>query len=319
MFPISVNKDLVIRPLRFEDAAEFFEIVQKERKRLESTLRWPRFIQSKEDVLGYLSRCLDRNKTQTSLYLGLFLKGNFLGEIKVHQIDQTNKIALMGFWISESAEGQGILHQALIEKVIPLLFKRFHVHRVEATPTAANEKAQKLLTKLGFEYEGLLKDRERIGQKTNDSLMFSLTAPRFLRHMKKPHIALAKQKLVGTWKMLQVHGYRESKNIGSWYKNGFLVFTPNGDMFQASANDKNKYPFPIINHIFYSGQFEIRSSRTILEKYENHSIPERVGKRRNSKFKIEGDRLFWEIKSAKNTLLVFEYKKTHEPWQSNST
>jgi ribosomal-protein-serine acetyltransferase len=307
MHEIKVDKNILLRALRFTDCASFFSVLQRDRRYLAKWLPWVNFRKTEEDVLRYIAKCLEQNQLETALFLGIFVDDEFVGELKVHTIDNYHRIATVGAWVKESHQSKGVVTRSL-SVLIDHLFEKHRLNRIEAKTSPNNLKSQALLGRLGFQLEGLSREKERIGQDQQDCLNYGLTLGDWTRHLKNPRVTRVRNKLIGKWRMCFVHGYRNNKKLGSWEKQGLIVFSPSGELTLASSTAK-KYPFPVINHIFYHAQFELKNETTLSEKYLLHSIPERVSKRRNSRIELKDTSLFFHIKSAKETNLVFEYKK----------
>jgi ribosomal-protein-serine acetyltransferase len=319
MYNLKIDNEITLRPLQFSDAESFFRILDTQRKYLEKWLPWPFFMHSKEDVLSHVARCLDRNKTTSAFILGIFYNKEFVGEFKMHTIDHHNQNALLGFWISEEFSGKGIMTRVLQAKNLKYFFDLFKLNRMECTVAIGNNASRKLLARSGFQYECRMFERETVGEHKNDSLLYSITLAQLNKHEKKPELSEIQQNLLGTWAMSRVHAYdqskKEEKKMGSWEKQGIMTFSQNGDLCVASSSPNKKFPYPVINHIFYTAKFELKTPKLLTEKYELHSIKERIGKRRNSRFELKDNRIFWEIKSANETKLVFEYVKHKEVWE----
>lgn len=90
--------------------------------------------------------------------------------------------AMIGYWMGEPFAGRGYMREAL-PLVLDFAFYKIGLHRVEAACLEDNERSRALLTKTGFQYEGLARGLLKINGAWRDHLVFAvlrddLRAPR---------------------------------------------------------------------------------------------------------------------------------------------
>lgn len=80
--------------------------------------------------------------------------GQAVGGIGIHpQSDIQRKNAELGYWLSESFWGQGIMSQA-IQQAVDFAFKTYDIDRIFARPFGTNIASQRVLEKNNFTFEG---------------------------------------------------------------------------------------------------------------------------------------------------------------------
>ncbi len=85
--------------------------------------------------------------------MAIVINGEACGGIGIHpQSDVYCKNAELGYWLSESYWGKGIVSQ-LIPKMIHHGFENFPIDRIYARPYGRNIASQKVLEKSGFKLE----------------------------------------------------------------------------------------------------------------------------------------------------------------------
>lgn len=82
----------------------------------------------------------------------------------------------LGYSLSESAQGQGYMHEAL-RSAVSFAFRELSLHRIQANYMPHNVRSARLLRRLGFNVEGYARDYLRIGGKWEDHVLTSLTNP----------------------------------------------------------------------------------------------------------------------------------------------
>lgn len=84
----------------------------------------------------------------------------------------------LGYSLSESAQGQGYMTEALTES-IHYIFKEFNLHRIMANYMPHNRRSGQLLRRLGFTVEGYARDYLLINGRWEDHVLTSLTNPQW--------------------------------------------------------------------------------------------------------------------------------------------
>lgn len=79
----------------------------------------------------------------------------------------------MGFGVAFGAQGKGIAHQ-LCQHAISYAFNDIGLHRIMANYMSHNNRSAKLLSRLGFEKEGLARDYLKISGEWQNHMLTSL-------------------------------------------------------------------------------------------------------------------------------------------------
>lgn len=82
----------------------------------------------------------------------------------------------LGYSIAESAEGKGLMHEAL-KAALDFMFKTRGLHRIMANYVPENERSARLLDRLGFEIEGHAKDYLHIAGRWRDHVLTAKINP----------------------------------------------------------------------------------------------------------------------------------------------
>lgn len=155
-FPILETERLILRELLESDAQEILNCF------------------SNEDVLRYYGqnpltnieqvKCIVKNFTkeyneQKAIKWGIELKGTdgIIGTIGFHNWSSEHKRTEIAFALLPSEWGRGYATEA-ISKVISYGFKEISLTRIGAVVFTENEASNALLTKIGFEKEGTLRN-----------------------------------------------------------------------------------------------------------------------------------------------------------------
>lgn len=99
-----------------------------------------------------------------------------LGGISVSNIRRgVAQSGSLGYWIGEPHARQGYMTEAL-SVLLPILFDRVRLHRIEAAAVVGNEPSIRLLEGLGFRREGEARQYLRIAGAWRDHALYALLA-----------------------------------------------------------------------------------------------------------------------------------------------
>ena len=83
----------------------------------------------------------------------------FYGACGLNNISQKNKKGEIGFWLLPEYWGKGIMKEAM-PKIVDYGFRFYGLRRIEGFVESENANCKKALDKVGFEYEGTMRDCE---------------------------------------------------------------------------------------------------------------------------------------------------------------
>jgi len=105
--------------------------------------------------------------------------GRAIGTISLHRFDEQNDRAEVGYILGRTAWGRGFMSEAL-SAVIDWAFAAMDLRRIEADTDPRNAGSIRLLERLAFKQEGLLRERWIVDGEVCDSAMFGLLRPEWL-------------------------------------------------------------------------------------------------------------------------------------------
>ena len=100
-------------------------------------------------------------------------RGMVVGSVSLKNINQMMNYAEVGYGIAESHHGKGIA-TASVKRLIEMAFLESNLRRLIAHVHCANVASCRVLEKLGFEREGLLREHYVINGVPEDEVIFGL-------------------------------------------------------------------------------------------------------------------------------------------------
>lgn len=178
--PLRVPAGVVrLRPVRLRDAAQWSRIRLADRAHLEpwepvTGLDW----QLRHAFSSWPSVCSTlRSEARKGRMLpyAIELDGQFAGQLTIGNVTHgALRSAWIGYWVSSDRVGGGVATAALALGV-DHCFGPVMLHRVEATVRPENVASRRVLAKVGFREEGLLKRYLDVDGAWRDHLLVAIT------------------------------------------------------------------------------------------------------------------------------------------------
>jgi ribosomal-protein-serine acetyltransferase len=102
-----------LRPVRVEDAAEVFRLVEANRAHLAEWLPWPKHLQTEADERSFLAGCVAGRQRGSLLTWAVVDGGAIVGVVGYNYIDWTRRMVYVGYWLAAPAQGRGLMTQAV--------------------------------------------------------------------------------------------------------------------------------------------------------------------------------------------------------------
>lgn len=113
--------------------------------------------ETKEQMDWY--RQLKENETGMWFAMEFKDSNEFIGAVGLNDISKEHKRGELGFWLLPEFWGSGYISE-VVPEVLEYGFRTLDLHRIEAWVETDNENSRKVLTRLGFQHEGTLRDHE---------------------------------------------------------------------------------------------------------------------------------------------------------------
>jgi [ribosomal protein S5]-alanine N-acetyltransferase len=165
---------LALRALRADDAAALHAVFSDPRvMRYWSSPPWT----SPAQADGFIERSRAAMASGEALRLGLERRGDgvLIGQCTLFDFAFPSARAEVGYSMRADAWGRGFMHEALTA-LIEHGFGALGLRRIEADIDPRNTPSARSLERLGFEREGLLRERWNVDGEVSDSALYGLLA-----------------------------------------------------------------------------------------------------------------------------------------------
>jgi len=132
---------------------------------------------SLDDTRALIAQIQARYARREGIRWGIALKddGRLIGSCNFHGFDDGFHRAETGYELQRAFWGQGVMAEAMAA-ILAYGFTELGLHRVEAVIDDANARSKGLLLKLGFGYEGTLRERYHSRGRFEDEYYYGLLA-----------------------------------------------------------------------------------------------------------------------------------------------
>ncbi len=170
------SRRLTLRPLTESDAEELFEAVETSREALKRRLLWVGGVRGVEDQKRFIAQAQAVAEKGDELVLGVFESKTdaLVGVVSLDkQSSKERTQARLAVWIRADKQDRGYCTEAG-RAVLECVFRRLNCHRLFARIDPTNRAFRRVLKKLGFHYEGCLRDDKRLNGRWIDQECWGL-------------------------------------------------------------------------------------------------------------------------------------------------
>ena len=168
---INIDDSMTLHSIHERFADEIFALVQKNKTWLQTAMDWPQYVLSVEDSRKMAQgNYILHHRGYAKMFL-IFLHQKMVGVISFNQIEPTNKVAYIGYWLDKDAQGQGIISRA-IQAVVEKYAREGVVRRFVIKCIVSNLASNQVALRNGFILEGCLKQAEFLNGEFHDQNIY---------------------------------------------------------------------------------------------------------------------------------------------------
>ncbi len=169
---------ITLHSAEIENVPELFKIIDSSREHLGRWLPWVDYVRTTEDERHIVEQWVYDMQIRMAIHLCITFDKEIVGLISTHQIDWMNQRTSVGYWIRADMVKRNFATEATAVLLI-YLFEKLRLHRVYIQAATGNHASNRVIQKLGFKLEGLLKENERIRQTFLDHNIYGMTEEDF--------------------------------------------------------------------------------------------------------------------------------------------
>lgn len=175
---MKINETIELELLGLNHRDELYSLVDANRAYLREWLPWLDVNTSLNDTESFIKSVVDQYEAGKGAQYAVFYRASMCGTCGFHNIDKVNKIGEIGYWLSKTHSGKGIMTKA-VKMVVETGFLEYGLNRIEIACATGNTKSRAIPERLGFKLEGVLRERENLYQRYVDHAIYSMLAEAF--------------------------------------------------------------------------------------------------------------------------------------------
>ena len=170
---LDIGDGIVLTKVQPEDADDIFALIDSNRDHLRAWFPWVDPAKGVEATLDFIERSLKQDEEKNGFQCCIRLEGKIVGVMGFVKVDQANKKTEIGYWIAPACQGHGIITKAT-RALTNHAFSEWNLNRVAIYAGEANMKSRAVAERLGFKFEGILREAEWVNDRYVDLAVYSM-------------------------------------------------------------------------------------------------------------------------------------------------
>lgn len=170
---LSVARGIRLLPANLTDALALTALVGENAAQL--AVYMPKVVQlgNLDITEQYLASVMESNGSGELLEWHIFSGQALCGAVRLNHIEADNRKASIGYYLGERHQGLGLATES-VRAVLKFAYERLGMNRIELRCGSENRASQRLAERLGFSWEGLLRQAELIDGVFIDHFIYGL-------------------------------------------------------------------------------------------------------------------------------------------------
>ncbi len=156
-----IENNLELQVFQHHHAEALFKQVDLHRATLRQWLPWVDSTLSAQDTLDFIDVTITQFKDNKGFQSAVVVDGQVVGALGFHPINWNNLKCSLGYWLSDSCVGRGIMTKAT-RFLTTYAFEHYQLNRVEIHCGETNKRSRAIPERLGFKQEGILRECEKM-------------------------------------------------------------------------------------------------------------------------------------------------------------
>ena len=170
---LCIDDDIEVRLFESSDAEVVYELTMRNRDHLSPWMAWIDGVTGITDTHAFLVGAERSARELTGFTAGIWYRGLLVGAISFHDIDWPNKCASLGYWLDAGHTGRGIMTRT-VRAFCEYGFHSLGLHRLQIRAALENHASRRIPERLGFTFEGVLREAQYIRGKYLDHALYAL-------------------------------------------------------------------------------------------------------------------------------------------------
>ncbi|MBU2954261.1 GNAT family N-acetyltransferase [Marinobacter sp. F3R08] len=176
---LRIDQSLEMQLLCLNHKAELFDLIEANREHLRKWLPWVDGTRSPADTESFIRSAISQYESGNNPHYAIFYGSTLCGACGFHPFDIKNGVGSLGYWLGHRYSGKGIM-ALCVKALVEHGFRECGLSRIEIACATGNTRSRRIPERLGFEYDGVLRDNEFLNGRYVDQAIYSMQASAFL-------------------------------------------------------------------------------------------------------------------------------------------
>lgn len=171
--PVETTR-LLLAPIDSSDGADLWQAVDGSRWHLDRWLPWVPFNNTPEASQRYAEACAADWDAGRAVRFAIRDRQTreLLGVVGLDSCVHLHRSCELGYWLKLTATGRGLMTEAA-QACVEFAFQRMSVHRVRCAAATDNYASLRVISRLGFRFEGVAREAEFVASRWLDHAVFA--------------------------------------------------------------------------------------------------------------------------------------------------
>jgi ribosomal-protein-serine acetyltransferase len=170
---LRIAPEITVVPASLQHASALSALVQQNIPHLKPYLPKVTGLSNIALARTHLQDVMDASRLGELYEWHIFCRNDICGAVRLHQVEPDNRKASIAYYLGAQYQGAGLATTA-VRAVIAHSFDRLALNRIELRCAADNLASQKIAKRLGFTWEGMLRQAEQLDGKFVDHFVYGL-------------------------------------------------------------------------------------------------------------------------------------------------
>jgi RimJ/RimL family protein N-acetyltransferase len=174
--PIETARSILL-PIEAPDGPELWDAVDQSRWHLERWLPWVPFNNTTEASQRYAEACAADWDSGRAVRFCIRDRQTreLLGVVGLDSCVHLHRSCELGYWLRREATGRGLMTESA-RACVEFALRRMGVHRIRCAAATDNYPSLRVISRLGFRFEGIARQAEFVGSRWLDHAVFARLA-----------------------------------------------------------------------------------------------------------------------------------------------
>ena len=146
---VNVDEHMRLVQLQPEQADRLFELTDQNREYLGEFLPWPPFVKSVDDSRKHIEETIQLRVDNRAYTYGIEVDGVIAGDVSIRNLNETEKIPEIGYWMSADYAGKGLMTKA-VRALTNYGLQSLALEKIIIRADPANVGSNKIAEKAGY-------------------------------------------------------------------------------------------------------------------------------------------------------------------------